>query len=103
MDRRKFLIGLFGTAAIVAAGPLPAVLEAMPEDQFKEIFRRAGIAMKEIYLTPNGDYMFAKINYLLQDPWVKIEIPDDAKPLKAESDRIGEEQIARIKKEFNGG
>jgi hypothetical protein len=100
MDRRKFLIGLFGTAAIAAAGPLPAVLEAMPEEQFKEIFRSAGKAMKEIYLTPDGDYMFAKITYLLQEPWVTIEIPEDAKPLKAESDRIAEEQIARMKREF---
>jgi hypothetical protein len=100
MDRRKFLIGLFGTAAVAAAGPLPAVLEAMPEEDFLEIFRRAGEAMKEIYMTPDGDYVLAKITYLMQDPWVTVDIDPNAKPLRAESDRIGDEAIARMKREF---
>lgn len=103
MDRRKFLIGLFGTAAIAAAGPLPDLLEQMPEADFTATFLAAHEAAMEIYMNSLSIYGFAMIQYLDHAPWIKVIPPEGYKPMRVESDRIGDEAIAHIKREFGNG
>ena len=98
LDRRKFLIGLFGTAAVVAAGPIPAAIEALPEQVFKD-FASALPPANEIYGNATGEYAYARLEYLIAPPWFKVIIPDGYRPLRAESDRIGAEAIAHMKGE----
>ena len=103
-SRRSFLVGLFGAAAVAAAGPIPKILEAIPEKDFKAaaITAKARIklpANNEVY--GNGiDYAFAKIRYLQQPPWFEVIIPEGYRPLREESDRIAAEVMEKIHKEF---
>lgn len=95
VSRRSFLIGLFGTAAVVPAGSIPAVIEALPEKDFISAIMAARPHDNEVY--GNGtDYAFAKIEYLNEAPWFKISVPDGYRPLRAESDRIADEVMARM-------
>lgn len=94
-DRRQFLVGLFGTAAVIAAGPIPKALAALTEPVFKDLFKNLPPA-GEVY--GNGkDYAFAKLEYLQSPPWYRVTIPEGYHPLREESDRIGAAAIARMK------
>jgi hypothetical protein len=96
LDRRKFLIGLFGTAAITAAGPIPKVLEKLPERDFIAMAKALMPRYDEVY--GNGkDYAFATIKYLNKSPYLEIVVPAGYRPLRDESNRIGAEALARIK------
>jgi hypothetical protein len=103
-SRRSFLIGLFGAAAVAAAGPIPKLLEALPQKDFEAAATKAKLSLpkppnNEIY--GNGkDYAFAKIEYLNEEPWFKVTIPDGFRPLREESDRIGYEAMERLYKEI---
>lgn len=96
LDRRKFLIGLFGTAAVAAAGPIPKAIAALPEPKFRDLFKNLPITA-EIYGNDKGLYGFAKLEYLSGPPWFKVTIPEGFRPLRAESNRIGAEAIARMR------
>ena len=99
MNRRQFLIGLFGTAAVAAAGQIPAAIEALTDEEFKHAAEAALPSNLEVYgLGP--DYVFANIEYLSEPPWFKAIIPGGARPLRSESDRLADEAIARMRKKF---
>lgn len=98
LDRRKFLIGLFGAAAVVAAGPIPKAIESLSDEDFVASIKAALPRGDEVY--GNGkDYAFATIQYLSEPPWVKVTIPEGYRPLREESDRLGAEAITRIRSE----
>ena len=98
LDRRKFLIGLFGTAAVVAAGPLTKAIEKLSDQDFVRVIQGALPANDEIY-GKDGKYVFAQIEWLDKAPYVKVIIPEGFRPLREESNRIGAEAIARMLKE----
>jgi len=97
-DRRQFLIGLFGTAAVTAAGVMPKVLEQLPKHDFIVAVRDAMPRQDEIYGDDKGRYGFAKLEYITEPPYFKVTVPDNMRPLREESDRIGAEAIARMKR-----
>ena len=96
LDRRSFLIGLFGTAAVIAAGPIPTAIEQLTDEDFVKTIKDALPRQDEVY--GNGkDYGFARIEYLNEPPWVKVTVPEGFRPLREESDHLGNEAIARMK------
>lgn len=96
MNRRSFLVGLFGTAAVAAAGPLPKIIENLPEKDFINAVNAILPSNDEVY--SNGrDYAFATIKYLTKAPWLEVTIPDGFRPLRGESNKIAAEAIARMK------
>lgn len=97
LNRRGFLIGLFGAAVITAAGAIPKAVEALTDKDFIKWVKAALPANNEIY--GNGrDYAFARIKWIDQPPYIEVSIPEGFKPLREESDRIGAEALARIGK-----
>jgi len=96
LDRRSFLIGLFGAAAVAAAGPIPKVLEALPKQDFIAAIKAVMPNAAEIYGDDKGNYGFATLKYLNEPPYFEVTIPKGFRPLREESDRIGAEAIARI-------
>lgn len=93
MNRRNFLISLFGTAAVAAAGPIPKALTALSDNEFVATIKAALPRNDEIYR--NGkDYAFAKIEWIAEPPYVKVSIPEGFRPLREESDRLGSQAIA---------
>ena len=103
MDRRQFLVGLFGTAAVVAAGPLPKALLDLPKEDFTAAIQSAYTkAQLEIFMNDVGVYGFGTLEYLNEAPWIRVIPPNEFfKPMREESDRIAEETIARLKREFD--
>lgn len=95
MNRRKFLIGLLGTGAVIAAGPIPKVIESLRDEDFISAVK-AAMPSDEIY--SNGkDYGFATLKYLPNPPYFEITAPEGFKPMREESNRLGAEAIARMK------
>ncbi len=97
LDRRKFLIGLFGTAAVVAAGPIPKAIDDLSDKDFMAAMKAALPRSDEVWGNGTG-YAFAKIEFINTHPYVKVIIPEGFKPLREESDRIGAEALAKIKR-----
>jgi hypothetical protein len=102
LNRRGFLIGLFGAAAIAKAGPIPKALQALSDTEFKQTILAAMPRADEIYGL-GGEYYLPQVNWTNEPPFIRITIPAGARPLREESDRIGAEAIARMLKEFNRG
>lgn len=97
MNRRSFLVGLFGAAAVAAAGPIPKALAKLPEKDFTKLAKDFLPKASEVY--GNGkDYAFAVIEWVDGPPYFKTKIPEGYRPLRDESDRIGAEAIAKMKR-----
>jgi len=92
LNRRGFLAGLFGAAVVAAAGPIPAALEALPENKFKEVVGKAASKIKilsgapEIWGDGKGTYSFSPIEGFV--------------PLRETSERIAEGVLNDLYKEF---
>lgn len=92
MDRRKFLIGLFGTAAVAAAGPLP---KAMLEVSDTEFLNRANYfaslksqAVGDIEIYCDGkDYSFTPL--------------PGFRPMREESNRLAAQAIQQLWESFS--
>lgn len=98
LDRRKFLIGVFGTVVVAAAGVIPEAIEKLPEKDFIRAVEAAMPRWDEVY--GNGiDYAFAKIEYLSKPPYFKIIVPEGYYSLREESDRISSKAIAKMFRE----
>jgi hypothetical protein len=85
MDRRSFLIGLFGTMAVAAAGAIPKALEIMPEPEFVGVLKKAAEIISgapEIWRNEKGDYSFRE----LPGFW----------PLREESDKIATRALTAL-------
>lgn len=100
MDRRQFLISLFGTTITAALGPLPPAIAALPEPEFLSaitaIAQSTLTAAREIY-TDGTSYAFPTLTYLPNPPWLTLTPPaGNFRPLRAESDRISAEVIAKL-------
>lgn len=94
LNRRGFLIGLFGTAVAAA---MPKVLEQLSDEDFKKTILDALPPNDEIYGNGSSNYAFAKVEWLDKAPWIKVTVPEGYKPLREESNRLGAEAIARMK------
>jgi hypothetical protein len=84
LDRRGFLAGLFGAAAVAAAGPIPAALEALTEEKFKEVVTQAAAYKSngpEIWCD-GKDYSFTQLQGF--------------RPMREESDRIAAQALNNL-------
>jgi hypothetical protein len=91
MDRRDFLKGIFGAAALALAGPVPAKLLVLPEPEFHKTvatyvsryFTSGGV---EIFGDDKGNYSFTPM--------------EGFRPLRAESDALGAQAIKAMFAEY---
>lgn len=94
LDRRSFLIGLFGTAAIAAAGPMPTILE--PIDL--EAWARAVSRVYGSYIQDCLIYGCAGIRYTDKFPYIE-NVPPSA--LTIEQITITAEEVLPITSELS--
>lgn len=97
MNRRNFLKGLLGSATVIAAGAIPAVIEKLSDKQFIAAINAAMPRQDEVYGDSKGNYAFAKLEYLDHSPYFKITLPDGFRPLREESDRIAHEVMNKFR------
>ncbi len=98
LNRRGFLAGLFGTAAVAKLGPMPKALAELPDERFKAIILNALPRNDEVWGNDEGGYAFATVTWSNEPPYIKVTVPEGFRPLREESDRIGREAIARMKR-----
>lgn len=100
LNRRGFLVGLFGAAVVAKAGPMPEALAKLSDTEFKSNIVSAltdfGFDQAEVYGNDKGEYAFATLTWTDKAPFALVSIPPGFRPLRAESDRIGCEAIARM-------
>jgi hypothetical protein len=98
--RRSFLVGLFGSMAVAAAGPIPKAILDLSEHDFKEAIKLVSPPNPAEIYSNGKDYAFATIKYLNGAPWFEITIPTAFRPMREESDRISAVAIAKMKAEY---
>jgi hypothetical protein len=87
MDRRQFLVGLFGAVAVTAAGPMPKALELLSDNKFKEIVLGAvSSCASEVYMNNKGEYSL--------DPLPGF------RPMREESDAIASQALNNLYNRF---
>lgn len=89
MNRRAFLIGLFGAAAVAAAGPLPkALLEASEKEFLEKVNPFISVLSGDIEIWGNadGDYSFTPL--------------PGFRPLKEESNRLASQVLSQLYEAF---
>jgi hypothetical protein len=93
LDRRGFLIGLFGAAAVAAAGPLPKAMLEAPEDKFVNraryfaALKEAASKEPQIWGDDEGTYSFSPL--------------PGFRPLREESDKLASQALSALWKEFS--